>query len=70
MGRFLLGITPLLIILSAGLGSIAPDFGHFLNLITGGQVSWSFGHSLSFWCWWTGTSLVGLVAVIILRKYK
>ena len=64
--RSLLRGYPLLIILCVGMGGIAPDIGHFLNIVTKGQVDWCFGHSLSFWLWWTGASLVGLLAKCVL----
>jgi len=58
----------LIICLAGGLGGIAPDIGHFLNLVTQGKVDWSFGHSLEFWAWFTGASFGGLVAALVLRK--
>lgn len=54
----------------AGLGGIAPDIGHFLNLVTGGKVDWLYGHHLWFWAVWTFSSLAGLGAALVLKQIK
>ena len=69
INRFILGNSTLWIILLASLGGIAPDIGHFLNLVTG-QVDWLYGHNVWFWAIWTLASMVGLGATMVLRQIK
>ena len=66
--RSLLRGLPLLVILSAGLGGIAPDVCHLARILF--KVEFNFIHSFSFWYWWTGASLVGLITISILRRKK
>jgi len=40
--RHLLGIVPLIVGIA---GSMAPDIGHGLNMVTGGKVQWDLFHS-------------------------
>jgi Na+/H+ antiporter NhaB len=70
MGRNILRNRSLYICVSCGLGSIAPDIGHALNLLTKGQISWNFGHSIIFWVWFTTAFLAGLVATVYLGRIK
>lgn len=66
--RFLFRGYPFWLCVYAALGSIAPDWGHFLNLITKGQVGWDFAHGSSFWLWWVIASLAGFMATVLLRR--
>ena len=69
VNRFIRGNSPLRIILLASLGGIAPDIGHFINLVTG-QGDWSFGHNVWFWIMWTAASMVGISTTMVLRQVK
>jgi len=64
--RSLLRGLPLLVILSAGLGGVAPDIYHLARILF--KVEFNFIHSFSFWYWWTGASCCGYLSVYFLGR--
>ena len=54
-----------------GLGSITPDVGHGLNLITGGKVDWGATHTWYTVVLWICFSLLfGLGTIVVLNVMK
>ncbi len=51
---------------ATALGSVSPDSGHFLNIVTNGTVSWDYFHHLTvLFAWVFGASTLGLIAVLL-----
>lgn len=67
VNRTLFRSTTFWLCVCVGIGGIAPDIGHFLNIITKGQVDWLFAHRILFWFWWTVAFGIGLFSAVVLK---
>ncbi len=69
--RHIFGISAWVYLAVGFVGGIAPDAGHFLNIVSNGAVSWDYFHHLTvLFAWVFGASIIGYAATVVLGRSK